>query len=613
MSIIRELLVKIRGDSSSLEQAAERSKTSLGKVGVAAEALRVRMAVGLVAVAATVVTSITAMVRSALAFGDQMDKLSNQLGVSTRFVGELQYAASQSGVEFGALTNSINIMKRNLAEAAIEGGPLVDTLNRIGLSSAQLAELSPEEQFKLISETLRQMGEGALQTNAAYAIFGRGAAAILPQINAGLQTSADEAERLGIALNEVEVKTLDDTGDSVGRLGSAFQGLANTIGLELAPYIDVAAKVMTEFVVNATSGVRSLHDGFLALGAGITNIIFGSLSGASRMLNDFIKGAKAALNSLPYVDLDASKGIQALDSLEKYSTKTANQAGKDFTGLNDGTARKAADAAREAESKRIKANKDAAAKEASKQMAVIAAQEAKAKAAKEAKKSEAKAPKADDKIIWNDDFERQWDEMTKRARETALDAMGPAQRGVERYIDILKEARQNNEDWANVATNGVKGFEDALVTAATTGKLSFKDMFNSIAADIARVLIRRSVTEPLANAASNFLGNINWGNVIAGARAIGGPVMGGQPYLVGEKGPELFVPSSSGGIVPSDKMGGGGQQIIVQQSLSFGLGVQQGVRQELNSMMPQILAQTQQGVQVAIERGGVLSRSVGRR
>ena len=44
-----------------------------------------------------------------------------------------------------------------------------------------------------------------------------------------------------------------------------------------------------------------------------------------------------------------------------------------------------------------------------------------------------------------------------------------------------------------------------------------------------------------------------------GKRASGGPVTGGNPYIVGEKGPELFVPGRSGTIVPNDAMGGGVQ------------------------------------------------------
>jgi len=46
-----------------------------------------------------------------------------------------------------------------------------------------------------------------------------------------------------------------------------------------------------------------------------------------------------------------------------------------------------------------------------------------------------------------------------------------------------------------------------------------------------------------------------------GGRASGGPVSGGTPYVVGEKGPELFVPQGSGSIVPNDQMGGGATTI----------------------------------------------------
>jgi hypothetical protein len=39
-------------------------------------------------------------------------------------------------------------------------------------------------------------------------------------------------------------------------------------------------------------------------------------------------------------------------------------------------------------------------------------------------------------------------------------------------------------------------------------------------------------------------------------RAAGGPVTGGQQYMVGERGPELFVPNQSGSIVPNNALGG---------------------------------------------------------
>ena len=48
-------------------------------------------------------------------------------------------------------------------------------------------------------------------------------------------------------------------------------------------------------------------------------------------------------------------------------------------------------------------------------------------------------------------------------------------------------------------------------------------------------------------------------------RASGGPVSGGTPYIVGEQGPELFVPSNSGSIVPNGAMGG---QTVIHVNVS---------------------------------------------
>lgn len=46
--------------------------------------------------------------------------------------------------------------------------------------------------------------------------------------------------------------------------------------------------------------------------------------------------------------------------------------------------------------------------------------------------------------------------------------------------------------------------------------------------------------------------------------AVGGPATAGRPYIVGEKGPELFVPGSNGNVVPNSAMGGNTYQITVQ-------------------------------------------------
>ena len=101
--------------------------------------------------------------------------------------------------------------------------------------------------------------------------------------------------------------------------------------------------------------------------------------------------------------------------------------------------------------------------------------------------------------------------------------------------------------------------EDALVKATKTGRLSFGDMARSIVADLGRIAVKQFVTQPLTNALTSVLSS-----AFGGARVDGGPVDMGRAYVVGERGPELFVPGASGSVIPNGGARGGNVVINVQ-------------------------------------------------
>lgn len=93
------------------------------------------------------------------------------------------------------------------------------------------------------------------------------------------------------------------------------------------------------------------------------------------------------------------------------------------------------------------------------------------------------------------------------------------------------------------------------------------------------------------NAVKNFLSVA--GNKISGAynsalsavglRASGGPVAGGSPYIVGERGPELFVPNMSGSIVPNGALAGAGGGTVV--NINGGTYLSQDVAKQIGDMI----------------------------
>ena len=120
------------------------------------------------------------------------------------------------------------------------------------------------------------------------------------------------------------------------------------------------------------------------------------------------------------------------------------------------------------------------------------------------------------------------------------------------YIDNISSAAAQSQ---KLFSDAFKGMEDALVTFVRTGKLDFKTLADSIISDLIRIQIQNSIMKPLAQATSglSFSGMFSSaGNFLSGLfKADGGPVAGNQPYIVGEEGPEWFVPNGAGSILPN--------------------------------------------------------------
>lgn len=103
----------------------------------------------------------------------------------------------------------------------------------------------------------------------------------------------------------------------------------------------------------------------------------------------------------------------------------------------------------------------------------------------------------------------------------------------------------------NIFSTVTKGIEDSFVNFAKTGKLSVKDLFKSIAETILRSQIQSLLARTFGGGfggGGSFLGNLF--SAFVGSRAAGGPVQAGRAYRVGESGPETFVPTGGGTIVP---------------------------------------------------------------
>jgi hypothetical protein len=175
------------------------------------------------------------------------------------------------------------------------------------------------------------------------------------------------------------------------------------------------------------------------------------------------------------------------------------------------------------------------------------------------------------------------------------------QANIEQAMTMTELLNKTIEDGSNRAA---KALTENLTNAIRTGKglfSSLKDFVNSILTDIANAIIRKQFVNPIVNALTgaimpssnggfgNMFGNLfgssaqasfsqtsvgssgfgsglAYGNMdLGGFLAGGGPAMANTPYIVGEAGPELFVPGANGQVVANDQLG---SNIVVNLNLT---------------------------------------------
>ena len=167
-----------------------------------------------------------------------------------------------------------------------------------------------------------------------------------------------------------------------------------------------------------------------------------------------------------------------------------------------------------------------------------------------------------------------------------------------------------NSSVATMAQN----FSNSLADMMVSGKMNLdglKDIFKSFVKTMLAKAIELFFINQMMNAIfGGVTGYVPLPQMNLSGRASGGNVNSNQPYLVGERGPELFVPSSAGNVMNNantKSIGGGGA--VVNQTINVNAGVSQTVRAEMLNLLPSIKQDTLNAVIDSKNRGGSFSKA----
>ncbi len=570
---------------------------------------------GLVAVTKFATIAVTALAGSfallitrQAALIDRIGKVSKVTGVGAETLQKFSFAAEQAGVGTDQAQVALRRFSRRLGEAQKGAGELLPALKKLDIDVR-----NADGSFKSAEEVLFEFADGIANTDdatqrlaLAFKAFDSEGAELVNTLMggaAGLQEMFSRAEALGAVLSTSAIQGVEDFNDSFNELQTLTTGVANAFTAELAPALEQITKDITELILKIAED-KGGFDGFAKF---LKNEFIDLLKEIVKIFGAIINKIVELGRAVPFQDLfpvdpkvaeEYNKVVDALDKIKDASDGVMSSVGRvaggtdQFLALVKGkdTAQKLIDALKTIGfetsalqsmynnitfTDRLIGGEDADRfNEALKNAIVLAAEvgdqtgiiadnaginvtntlkyldtlkavgTTSVETVKEFKVATTETNRELDltlgyfeRIILQigDFFTRDFPQKIKETIELLKSIFKTVQ---ERLLEMTNPIKTIEDGLVKAG----KAFEDALVDAILTGKSSFEDFRNILRETFARAIVQKFITEPIFGL----------------FKAKGGPVSAGQPYIVGEQGPELFMPGASGTIIPNNNLQGSG-------------------------------------------------------
>ena len=589
MATLGELVVTMSANTAqftgAMDKAAYQSQKRMG------EMLKSAHAVG-VAIGGALVSGATAFSLAMKGVIDQVDALgesAQKLGLTTEALSGLEYVAALSGVTVETLHGAVNKLNRSIAD----GNPAFDAMG-ISLKSANGELKAADQVLREVAEKFSTYKDGAEKSALAMEFLGKSGADMVPMLNQGekgFKALTEEAQRMGLIIGTDVTEGAGRLNDVLDRVVKTQQGMLTQLLAGMLPTLERASAEFellaknTDLVSGPAKAATILFQTLAVVGSDVAFVF--------KMTGQEIGGIAAQLASFARLDF---KGAFAIGDAMKEDAAKARAELDAFQAriMNIGTA--AAAEGKKAESTGgIAAPIVAAAARAKSASAEID------KAAREALRAQQALIKEGQGVFeqtrtpleqLNLEYTRlnklldagviSWDTYS-RAVFDAQDRLQPMADAAENATVEIKKIAETTSTIDTVITNAFGNMGDAVADFAMGGKVSFAGMVNAMIRDLIRLEAQTQMTaiwkqvggfSGVLSSIGGLFGGSSSGidavnsfddgsmfNALAGTRATGGPVNAGQYYLVGENGPEILLPSSSGTVLPNKALAGGGSVV----------------------------------------------------
>ncbi len=267
-SDIDRLDKRIKKFGTSSKRSTDKATRGFNKLKAATAGIGAK--IGVIGAAAGVAGGLLiAAVKNAAAFGDNIAKTADRLGITTTRLQEFDFAATQSGASSAGLQTAIGKLAKGLGELQATGLGTLDTLlkdSNVELLNMLKNTSSVEEGLFILADAISESNDELEQAALASGAFGRQGLILINLLKkgrAGFKAYADQAHELGIILDEDVLRNSEKITDQFDivtrRLGTTFKQALIDIG----PFVtDLASDFgdLTEGLAFMLSKMRDIED-----------------------------------------------------------------------------------------------------------------------------------------------------------------------------------------------------------------------------------------------------------------------------------------------------------------------------------------------------------------
>ena len=572
------------------------------------------------------------LVKRSLNATDALAKTASKIGTTTEALSKLQYAAQITGVEQNTLNMALQRFTRRAAEAAKGTGEAKGALRELGVDANKLQKIPLDQQMAVLADAFGNVKTESDKLRLAFKLFDSEGAALVNTLalgRDGLEDLFGRAKALGLVMSADAAAGVEKANDALTDMFAVARGLFSQFTAALAPAIETIANKMTDFATktaDAEGGIEKFAQNMAKAFLQSVKAVVSAMQTVLGAVDNTINAITEKVNSVR---------ISVLEEQAQYAKRNAALFAEAYKVIAGGGSLSGQ------QSLKLFLKGVGTDLESLRQAYVAAAGDAEMAMSDIMLLQDGSSPLNISGMLDFDAAFANIDELIEaigkipakvaNIKQPVTDSVNNMAEGFKKWSDTLPSVDQALQDLTKTSLDGLT----QAMTDGITGAKSFADAFRNMASQVVNSLIKMfiqyKIVEPLfqtlfgsspAGGSSTPTGSMStmnnasmtaggFGNASSGMftpRAIGGSVQAGQPYMVGERGMEMFVPNQSGAIVPNNRLAGSG--VVINQSINISTGVAQTVRAEITGLMPQITEATKSAVADARMRGGSYSQAL---